>query len=107
MGKYYKINQTQTETEIQKDVIDLLKAWGWTVYRMNAGRKGGIRLHPPGTPDLLAQRKGHSVWIEMKKPGEDPSEIQRKKHKELREDGFTVLVIHSVEELLKYKKSTM
>lgn len=92
------------ETDHQREVVQALETWGWTVYRMNSGRKGGIRLHKKHTPDLLAQRKGRSVWIEMKKPGSEPNEGQLKRHEELRADGFTVLVLHSLDELMEYHK---
>lgn len=94
----------KSETEIQAEIVKALIQFGYEVFRMNAGRKGGIKLHPNGTPDLLAQRKGHSVWIEVKRPGEEPTEDQLKRHKEIRDNGFPVYVFHSVDEMMEYYK---
>lgn len=94
----------KTETEIQAEIVKALIAHGWEVLRLNAGRKGGIRLHPSGTPDLLAMRNGNSVFIEVKKPGEEPTDIQKARHKEINANGFPVYVFHSVEELMEYPK---
>lgn len=94
----------KTETEIQKEIIDYLKSIGFDVYRMNSGRKGGITLHTPGTPDLMAQRNGLTIWIEVKQPGKKPTKIQLKRHKEITENGFIVIVATSVEETQKHLK---
>lgn len=59
-----------TESQIQKQAIELLKLSGYLVFRLNSGRaRNNIRLCPPGTPDLLAVKEGRVLWIEMKKPG--------------------------------------
>ena len=88
-----------TEIHIQKQIIDTLRAYGWRVYRMNAGRKGGMRLHPAGTPDLMAQRRGETVWIEVKQPGKHPTEVQIECHNQLRADQFACGVAYGVEDV--------
>lgn len=94
----------KSETMHQKDVVDCLKSFGWEVFRLNSGRKGGINLCKAGTPDLLAMKDGISVFIEIKKPGKEPTKIQLKRHEELRANGFKVLVIHSLDELMAYHR---
>ena len=89
----------KTETEIQKEIREYSESFGWDVYRMQSGRKGGVRLHKKSTPDLMAQRKGKTIWIEVKKPGEEPDEDQLERHEEIRANGFVVLVVCSVEKL--------
>ena len=58
-----------------------------------------------GTPDLLVvMRHGRCLWIEVKRPGEEPTTIQRLRHRELRNLGHAVAVAHSVDEFLKALK---
>jgi hypothetical protein len=102
MKKVISLEVPKTETEIQSEITKYLEKNGFRVYRMNSGRVGGVRLHPTGTPDLLAMRRGISIWIEVKKPGEEPTGDQKRIHKELRADGFKVYVVCSLEELLSY-----
>ena len=92
----------KTETEIQKEIIDYLTQHGWDVYRMQSGRVSGVRLHKKFTPDLMALKNGVTIWIEVKKPNEKPTEGQRKRHEEIRKNGFKVFVVDSLEALLQY-----
>lgn len=92
----------KTETEIQKEIMDYLTLHGWEVYRMNSGTRAGTKLHKPGTPDLMIQKNGTTIWIEVKRPGEKPSVIQKKRHEEIRANGFKVFVVTSLDELLSY-----
>jgi hypothetical protein len=53
-----------------------------------------------GDPDRIALLpNGRIIFIELKRPGEVPTPIQVFRHREIRELGFEVWVIHSVEEL--------
>ena len=87
-----------TETEIQKQIIDYLKLSGWDVYRMNSGRKGGVTLHKKGTPDLLAMKKGLTIWVEVKQLGKKPTDIQIRRHEEIRQNGFNVFISTSLKQ---------
>ena len=57
-----------TESTIQKQIIDYLKAAGHIVLRMNSGMAAkNIHLCPPGTPDLLTvSPSGKVTWVEIK-----------------------------------------
>lgn len=96
-----------TEGKIQKEIMDLLEAAGAIVIRMNSGRAAKkIRLAPGGTPDLLAVfgngGKGKCLWIEVKVPGEKPSEVQKSMHNRLRLRGQEVIVATSTEEVIEH-----
>lgn len=92
----------KTETEIQKEIMDYLTLHGWVVYRMNSGRRAGTRLHDTGTPDLMAQKNGITIWIEVKRPGKKPTKAQLEAHQKIRDNGFKVYVVTSLKELLSY-----
>lgn len=93
-----------SEAEIQRDIIDYLKARKYTVVRVNSGkvkaRNGFVQLADPGTPDLLAiSRRGEHVWVEVKKDTGKLSHDQIEWIAEHRTRGCTVLVARSVEEV--------
>ena len=94
-----------TETAIQKDIIATARNKHHKVYRMNSGgsrvRHGYIHLAEEGTPDLLiVMSGGRSIWVEVKRPGERPTEIQAKRHRELRKMGHAVTTCCSVEDFI-------
>ena len=65
--------------------------------------KGGLALKfvspsMVGVPDRLILLKGGRVWfVEVKAPGRKPTPKQLKVHKMLRELGFQVLVLDSIQ----------
>lgn len=63
---------------------------------------GGLcwKLVSPGTtgvPDRLCLKAGRAVFVEVKAPGLKPRPIQRRRMSQLRAQGFTVLVVDSVD----------
>ena len=42
-----------------------------------------------GFPDREFRRKGRVIYIEFKRPKEEPTPLQHKRLRELQEDGFT------------------
>lgn len=58
-----------------------------------------VRLSEAGTPDILAIKQGRIVFIEVKRPGNKPTERQIAKMKILEEYGAKCIVAHSVDEL--------
>lgn len=69
------------EGKIQKRVKDILERKGFTVVKV-------IQLSKNGYPDILAMRKGQSVWVEVKAEGEKPRELQLIRIRQLQENGF-------------------
>ena len=91
-----------TESELQKQAIDLLKLSGFIVFRLNSGKaRNNIRLCPVGTPDLLAVRNGRVIWIEMKKTGGKTSLVQDEMIRDLRRHGQEVHIVDNIDILNK------
>lgn len=58
-----------------------------------------------GVPDrIILLPHGRIVFIELKAPGKKPRPIQIKRIKEIKELGFDVRVIDSIEDVLKFVK---
>jgi len=89
-----------TETEIQKQIIDFLKALSFIVFRMNAGKgRHNQYLAPKGTPDLLVIGRGRTLWIEVKTATGTVSADQKIMHDKLAAEGQTVIIARSVEDV--------
>jgi Holliday junction resolvase len=90
-----------TETELQRSILDYLKARGICAWRANSGYvRKNIKLAPPGTPDIIGYTaQGTFFGIEVKKPGCEPSKIQKQWHDQARAAGCHIYVATSVEEL--------
>lgn len=73
------------EQQIQSKIIKSLERDGWYVVKLITTTKAGI-------PDLLCLKQGRTVFIEVKKPGEEPEPLQKFRHKELRQQGFQVII---------------
>ena len=63
---------------------------------------GGLcwKLVCPGTsgvPDRLCLMGGQVVFVEVKAPGKKPRPIQRRRMNQLRQQGFTALVVDSMD----------
>jgi hypothetical protein len=105
-----------TEHQIQNQCIQYLKLKGFYVIRLNSGvlrasdasRTRLIRMAAAGTPDVMAFKQYEVVtaftyreilFLEIKRPGKNPTPIQEQKMAELETYGAKCLVIHSLEEL--------
>lgn len=73
------------ETYHQRKIKQWLKKNGWLVIKLRA-------TDPPSFPDLLALKNGKAWFIEVKRPGEQPTKLQLKKHEQLKKQGFKVSV---------------
>ena len=60
------------ETDLKKIVVALLRDLRWCVYITSERRRGYSKM-PRGLPDLFIRHTGKriSVWVELKRPGED------------------------------------
>ncbi len=62
------------ESDIQRAIVDYLRATGWFVVR-NVTYSQTVYA-TKGIPDLVAVKKGRTVWIECKRPGGKQSDNQ-------------------------------
>lgn len=91
------------EAAIQRQVLDYLRLRRIPATRNQAGhvRVGSswLNLGAAGWPDIIACWRGHFLGIEVKRPGEQPSEEQQRVHEELAAAGAIILIVHSIEDL--------
>jgi Holliday junction resolvase-like predicted endonuclease len=80
------------ESDIQHDVIHYFERNGWYMVKI-------IQSNKNGWPDLQAHKNGVTIFIEVKSETGKVSELQHYRHKQLRNMGFIVLVIHSINQL--------
>jgi hypothetical protein len=72
------------ESIIQKKIRLQYEADGWLVVKI-------IQTTKNGWPDLQLHKNNTTIFIETKATGKTASPLQRYRHKQLREKGFTVL----------------
>jgi Holliday junction resolvase len=58
-----------------------------------------------GVPDVLMVKDGRAVWLECKRPGEEPTKIQLHRMRELSEAGCPVAVVTSAAEAKAFLES--
>ena len=46
-----------------------------------------------GVPDRICLKAGRAVFVEVKAPGKRPRPLQQRRMRQLREQGFTALVV--------------
>lgn len=85
---------TAFEKTIQVAIIKWLKGHGAYVLNVH-----GSRYMPKGTPDLLACVGGVFVAIEVKRPGEKPTELQQYRLERIEAAGGIAFCAHSVDEV--------
>lgn len=74
------------ESAIQTSIIQRYERDGYSVVKIGLCNKQGF-------PDLMALKDGKAMFIEVKRPGQKPRPLQEYRHKELREQGFEVLIL--------------
>jgi hypothetical protein len=80
------------ESDIQHQVIQFFEKYGWYTVKI-------IQSNKNGWPDLQAHKSGVTIFIEVKSEKGIVSELQAYRHKQLRNLGFIVLVISSINQL--------
>jgi hypothetical protein len=83
-------------SDITIPTIDNLKKLGFWAIRVNAGMRGGVRMAPKGTPDILVLSP--YVWLECKLPGEGLTEEQTKFFERAKREGIPCAKITSWQE---------
>jgi len=78
------------ESAIEKKVTEYAKKQGWLSYKWTSPNHRAV-------PDRLYFKAGRVLLVEFKAQGKKPSQLQAKVHQKLREEGFNVHVIDSIE----------
>lgn len=85
------------ESDIQCDAYHYALSRGWFAEKIMRTRRNGF-------PDYLYIRDGKVIFIEFKRPDEEPTVQQLKRHKEMREHGATVCVVDNLAEAKRILK---
>lgn len=90
---------SQPEARLQRRIQSALRARGAFVFKVH-----GSTHMMSGLPDLIVCWRGQFIGMEVKMPGNGPSEVQKLRAREIRAaDGFCFLV-YSDEDALKALK---
>ena len=82
------------ESNIVAAIVRVAKAAGWWVMKIHGGP-----YQLSGVPDLLCLKGGRAMFLEVKQPGNKPTEIQRRRMNEIeREGGAACHVVTSKEQ---------
>lgn len=81
-----------TEAAIKAAGKRQLEAWGWMVINL-------IQTNQNGITDTLNLRNGRAVFIEWKRPGQNPRQLQDYRIKKLQEQGFEAFVARSINDI--------
>lgn len=86
---------TLTEKDIDQKIVAYAKRLGWFSLKLTMLGRYGVA----GVPDrLFLASPGIVFFMEMKRRGKSPTELQSQRHEQLRRLGFSVYVCDSVEE---------
>lgn len=96
-------NGYANEAEFQAAVVAHLEAFGWHVQEtLKGSKRGGEVFYTPGFPDLQIYRAPRRMaFIELKQPGNRPSDAQLACHARLRESGYRVTVAYTLDQALR------
>lgn len=83
----------ELESKIQSSIISRLQREGWLVIKL-------IKTNTNGIPDLIVHRNGFTAYIEVKRPGQKPRDLQLYRMKQLRDHGIQCITVDNVEECL-------
>ena len=78
------------EKTITNNVMAMARQLGWWVMKTH-----GATYSLRGIPDVQVIRDGRSAWMEVKRPGEEPTKAQVHRMRELAAAGCPVCVVYS------------
>lgn len=80
------------ESFIQRQIIVKLESWGWMVVKL-------IQTNTNGIPDLMAIRSGKTVFIEVKREGEQPAPLQKHRLNQINAKGILAFWADSTDDI--------
>jgi hypothetical protein len=81
------------ESKIQTNIKARFERAGWMVVKL-------IQTNCNGIPDLMCLKNGQTVFVEVKQPGREPTDLQRFRHTQLIQSGFQVFTLTSEKDLI-------
>lgn len=81
------------ERVIVAKVMATARSLGWWACKMH-----GSAYSMAGLPDVLCIKGGRAVWLEAKRPGEEPTKVQLHRIRELAAAGCSCAVVRSAQE---------
>lgn len=88
------------EKTIVAKVMETARRLGWWTMK-NHGSHFSLR----GLPDVLAIKGGKAVWMEVKRPGEEPTKIQEHRMRELMAAGCPCTTVRSAGDAMEFLRS--
>lgn len=76
--------------------LKAIKAKGHGVWWLKVH---GGPMQTAGVPDLVVIVDGRTYWLEVKRPGEEPTPLQAHTHEQMRTAGAEVTTVRSVEDV--------
>ncbi|WP_352420754.1 VRR-NUC domain-containing protein [Proteiniborus sp.] len=80
------------ESKVEKCLRQKIEAIGGKAYKFSSPGNNGV-------PDRIVLYKGHSYFVELKRPGEDLRPLQKVVRKRFKKLGFKVYVIDSLDKV--------
>lgn len=88
------------EKTIVNNVMAVARQLGWWTMKNH-----GSQFSVAGLPDVLCIKAGRAVWLEAKRPGEEPTRIQEHRMRELISHGCPVAVVRSAGDAREFLES--
>jgi hypothetical protein len=82
---------TKLESDLQSDIIDFAHVRGWFCEKIES-RSGRAIM------DLVGIRRGRTVWVEVKRDGEEPRPQQAKRARDMKAQGAEVYCVDNMED---------
>lgn len=88
------------EKTIVAKVMETARSLGWLAMK-NHGSNFSLR----GLPDVLVIKDGRAAWMEVKRPGEEPTKIQAHRMRELAAAGCPCTTVRSPGDAMAFLES--
>lgn len=84
-------DKSQRESDIECDIIDFAEVRGWWQTKFTSPSLRGVT-------DRLFLRRGRVIFLEVKRPGEEPTPQQQKRMRDIKSHGGEVYWVDSLEQ---------
>jgi hypothetical protein len=89
--------KTEKESDLQSEILEFARIRRWFAQKTEfKGRTGGM--------DIVCIRDGRTIWIEVKREGEEARLKQEKVAREMRAHGAEVFLVDNMEDARRILK---